>query len=207
MYHGGFWRPEFDRTHLAPLCAAVADAGWSIAAVEYRREPGHPGLATGDAVAALGAVPALAGHHDGRVIAMGHSAGGHLCLYAAATRPPAALAGVVALAPAADLRLVDSLDLDGGAVRDFLGAPAGERADLDPARLPDIPAGTTILHGREDTIVPVAVSRSYVERHPGTRLVEIDDCGHFALIDPSSRAWLSVIAELDSIHTARRYHS
>ncbi len=68
MIHGGFWRPEYDRTHTAPLCAAVADAGWSIVTIEYRRIPGQPDLMVEDVGAALAAVPTAAAHHDGRVI-------------------------------------------------------------------------------------------------------------------------------------------
>jgi acetyl esterase/lipase len=39
MIHG-VWRPEYDRAHTAPMCEALADAGWTTATIEYRREPG-----------------------------------------------------------------------------------------------------------------------------------------------------------------------
>ena len=189
MIHGGFWRPEYDRIHTYPMCAAIAEAGWTVATIEYRRIAGEPDATIADVSAALGTVPALIEKHNGRVILVGHSAGGHLCLYAAAARPVPALDAVIALAPAADLQLVESLDLDGGAARDFLGRPASERPDLDPARSGEINVPCVVLHGRQDTIVPLAVSRSYARHHPAARIVEIDDCGHFALIDPQNTAW------------------
>jgi len=196
MIHGGFWRPEYDRTHTAPMCAALADAGWTVATVEYRRVPGEPDITASDVRAAVAGIPALVKQHDGRVVLIGHSAGGHLCLYAATAQDAAAIAGVVALAPAADLQLVEQLDLDDGAARAFLGTTAAKRSDLDPARQPAINASTTIIHGIEDLIVPIAVSRAYVAAHPTTALRALEDCGHFALIDPLSDAWPAVMAEL-----------
>lgn len=199
MIHGGFWRPEYDRGHTAPMCAAIADAGWTVATIEYRRVPGQPDLTVEDVTAALSAVPALAGHHDGRVIVMGHSAGGHLCLYAAAVRASSSLVGTVALAPAADLQWVEKLNLDNGAARDFLGVSAAARPDLDPAQLQDIAGPTVILHGNQDAIVPLAVSHAYVAKHPAATLRTLDHCGHFAVIDPLSNAWPAVIAEMERL--------
>lgn len=196
MIHGGFWRPEYDRTHTFPLCAAMADAGWTIAAIEYRRIPGQPDATADDVRAAMANVPKLATHHDGRVVVIGHSAGGHLCLYAAAALASPSIVGVIALAPAADLQLVEQLNLDDGAARDFLGVAAADRPDLDPARQPSIGAPTVIIHGIDDAIVPIAVSRGYVGKHPSAKLRLVERCGHFALIDPVSSAWSEVLSEL-----------
>jgi acetyl esterase/lipase len=196
MIHGGFWRPEYDRTHTFPLCAAIAAAGWTIATIEYRRIPGQPDAMADDVRAAMANVPKLTTHHDGRVVVMGHSAGGHLCLYAAAAQASPDITGVIALAPAADLQLVERLNLDDGAARDFLGVAAAERPDLDPARQPEIGASTVIIHGVDDAIVPIAVSRAYVEKHPAARLRVVERCGHFAPIDPMSSAWPEVLGEL-----------
>jgi acetyl esterase/lipase len=199
MIHGGFWRPEYDRIHTAPMCAAIADAGWSIATIEYRRIPGQPDATADDVRASVASVPSLAKHHDGRVVLMGHSAGGHLCLYAAAAHSSPSLAGVIALAPAADLQLVEQLELDNDAVPDFLGVAAATRPDLDPARQSDIAASTVLIHGIEDAIVPIAVSRAYVDTHPTAQLRTLERCGHFALIDPLSSAWSAVVAELQRL--------
>ena len=42
ILHGGFWRPEYDRAHTGPMAEAIADAGWTVASVEFRRVPGKP---------------------------------------------------------------------------------------------------------------------------------------------------------------------
>lgn len=198
VVHGGFWRPAYDRVHVRPLTAALAGAGWTTAAVEYRRVPGRPDDTVADVAAALAALPGaaeLAGRSDGRLVLVGHSAGGHLVLQAAADPRAPALAGVVALAPVADLVLAEQLALDGDAVRAFLGGAAADRPDLDPVRQPAPRTAVTVLHGRDDAIVPIAVGRSYTDAHPATRLVEVDG-GHFAVIDPRSTAWPQLLAAL-----------
>jgi pimeloyl-ACP methyl ester carboxylesterase len=133
------------------------------------------------------------------VVLVGHSAGGHLALHAAATiEPRHTPAGVLALAPVADLRLAQILRLDGDAVPAFLGEDASARPDLDPAQLPQPSAPVRIVHGIGDAVVPVGVSESYVRQHPAAVLTR-PDCGHFALIDPRSRAWPAVLGGLDDL--------
>ncbi|ADB34500.1 conserved hypothetical protein [Kribbella flavida DSM 17836] len=191
--HGGFWRPEYDRTHARPLGEALADEGWSVASLEYRREPGQPDLTTSDVRAALDRLPSLMDLHAGFVLA-GHSAGGQLALWAAATLNPVGLRGVVALAPVADLLLADQLRLDDGAVQDFIGS--GVRNDLDPVHLPAPIAPVSIVHGTNDQRVPLAVSESYFTAHPTARLHRLNGVGHFELIDPDAEAWHAVITAL-----------
>src|SRR5262249_47030178 len=92
--HGGFWRAEYGREHTRPLAEALADAGWAVCAPEYRRsgQPGGgwPGTFE-DVVAAVDRLPGLIGKETGGVVGAGpadvvlagHSAGGHLALWAA----------------------------------------------------------------------------------------------------------------------------
>ena len=196
VVHGGFWRPAFDRLHLRPMTEAPAVAGWASVTPEYRRVPGRPDLAVDDvhaAVRAVATVPELAGRP---LVLVGHSAGGHLVLQAAAALEQPV--GVLALAPVADLRLAQELRLDGDAVQAFLGEDAAGRPDLDPALLP-APAGRVrVVHGTGDAIVPLAVSESYLRRHPAAALTPVDG-GHFALIDPRSAAWPAVLGALDGL--------
>ena len=42
IIHGGFWLAEWDRMHARPMAAALADAGYVVGSVEYRRI-GSPG--------------------------------------------------------------------------------------------------------------------------------------------------------------------
>jgi len=128
---------------------------------------------------------------------VGHSAGGHLVLCTAAGRS-AGLAGALALAPVADLRLAEELNLGDGAVAAFLG-PSASRADLDPRRMVTPAVPTAIIHGTEDAIVPLELSDSYVATHPSVRLMRAPGAGHFAVIDPLSAAWPMVLAEIERL--------
>jgi acetyl esterase/lipase len=203
LLHGGFWRPQWDRTHLRPMAGALREDGWTVAVPEYRRVPGRPDDLVSDVRTAIESLPAaLAGGHSvgralvaagatDRPLVAGHSAGGHLALLAAAWGTPA---GVLALAPVADLVLAEQLDLDDGAVRDFLGAAAASRPDIDPVRLEPAGMAVTVLHGTADDRVPAAVSASYGGRL--VRRVPAPGADHFALIDPASAVWPLVTAEL-----------
>src|SRR5262245_15689672 len=128
--HGGFWRHEYDRTHTGPLTTALAAVGYTMAIPEYRRTGapggGWPGTFEDVAAAVRAALPLAAEGERTPVILAGHSAGGHLALWAAAglANEGAPIAGVVALAPVADLREAYRLDLDRGAVTALLeGGP------------------------------------------------------------------------------------
>ncbi|TFV49573.1 alpha/beta hydrolase [Blastococcus sp. TF02A_35] len=199
LLHGGFWRPQIDRLHVRPMTEALAAAGWTTVAPEYRRVPGRPDLTVDDVRAAVRAVAGQPGLAGRPVLLAGHSAGGHLALLAAATlEPPHVPVGVLALAPAADLGLAEALGLGDGAVPAFLGEAAAVRADLDPVRLPAPEGAVRILHGTADEIVPVEVSESYVRAHPAAALTRVDG-GHFPLVDPESAAWPTVLAALDEL--------
>ncbi|MGW7685236.1 alpha/beta fold hydrolase [Kribbella sp. NPDC054772] len=191
--HGGFWRPKTDRMHARSLGAALSDLGWSVLSLEYRREPGDPDATTTDIRTALDALPDLVDVHAGYVL-MGHSAGGQLALWAASTLNPVQLRGVVALAPLADLLLADQQRLGDGAVQAFIGG--GVRNDLDPAHLPASIAPVTLIHGVNDTVVPLSVTESYFSAHPTAHFHRVDHCGHYELIDPMTDPWHVVTTEL-----------
>jgi len=199
LIHGGFWRPDIDRAHTGPMAAALAACGFTVAAIEYRRVPGQPGLAVEDIALALSVLPGMLRRHDGRVLAMGHSAGGHLALWAASRRPVPALRGALALAPVADLGLAHDLELGEGAALAFLGEEPAGRPDLDPKRMPSPAIGVTLVHGDEDEVVPISLSQSYLEAHPRARLQKVREAGHFAVIDPLSEAWPTVVSELERL--------
>lgn len=201
LIHGGYWRPEYDRSHARSAAVALAEEGFPTALIEYRRIPGDPDAMVADVSAAIRAVAqGSTALPAGRVILVGHSAGGHLALLGAG-HPEAQ--GTLALAPVADLQMAHDLDLDDGAVGEFLGCSAKDRPDLDPAR-GDV--GRTlgpcvVLHGIDDELVPLGVSRSFA-RAAGVELVELPDAGHFALIDPLSGTWAEVIGQLRAISSA-----
>ncbi|WP_218779459.1 alpha/beta hydrolase, partial [Streptomyces sp. NRRL B-24572] len=93
FFHGGFWRAAHDRRHTAAFADALArDCDCAVVNVEYRRVGAGGGWPTTliDTARAVDLLPELAsraapGRIDtGRVVYAGHSAGGHLALWAAA---------------------------------------------------------------------------------------------------------------------------
>jgi pimeloyl-ACP methyl ester carboxylesterase len=203
LIHGGFWKPEYDRAHAEAMSCALAEAGWTTLTLEYRRVSGDPDVTLDDVANALANLPKQVQQHNAQAILIGHSAGGHLVLWAAARCAelglPLALQGVLALAPAADLQIAHAMDLGDGAVQRFLGQDPAHRADVNPMCLPAPAVAVTILQGDNDEIVPPSVAASYCEAFPSTRLVSLPDCGHFALIDPATSAWEKVLSELRSL--------
>lgn len=193
--HGGYWRPEYDRMHARSAAAALAQAGWTTALIEYRRIPSDPDATVADVVSGITAVGFETGAE--KVVLVGHSAGGHLALVAADALPDQ-IAGVLALAPVSDLLVAEALDLDDGAVRAFLGCPAERRADLDPGRTFGKSSPTRILHGTHDTLVPFEMSQRF-GTHAGVPVHSIDGIGHYELIDPQSRVWPIVVDQLNEL--------
>jgi len=179
LIHGGFWRPEYDRKHLTPLSQALATSGWPVALIEYRRIIGNPDVTIADIESAIVKLTS----DFGSVILLGHSAGGHLALLAGNRFP---VVGVIALAPITDLIRAEELDLDEGAVSDFLGAPAKLRSDLNPMQInaPKIPV--QLLHGADDLRVPIELSRNYISHMNSNNIefTEFPELGHFEFIDP-----------------------
>ena len=203
VIHGGFWKPAYDRSHAQAMSAALAAAGWSVLTLEYRRTPGQPQDTVQDIAAALSTLVAQATPHNGDVLLIGHSAGGHLVLWAAAALAMPALRGVVALAPAADLRLAHGLQLGSGAVQSFLGTHPDDQPNLDPMNLKAPTVPVTIIQGEDDQVVPLAVAQSYCKAFPATRLVALPAVGHFALIDPFAPAWAAVLEALRALSGTR----
>lgn len=203
LIHGGFWKPEYDRAHAEAMSCALAEVGWTTLTLEYRRVSGEPDVSLDDVATALDVLPAQVQRHNGQVILIGHSAGGHLVLWAAARCAqlglPLALRGVVALAPAADLQMAHALNLGDGAVRRFLGLDPVHRSDVNPMCLPTPSVAVTIIQGDDDEIVPPALAASYCAAFPATHLVSLAECGHFALIDPATAAWEVVLRELRAL--------
>jgi acetyl esterase/lipase len=194
LIHGGYWRPEYDRKHLAPLADALKRIGWPVALIEYRRIIGNPDAMMSDVLDAIEEVS----KRYSKLILIGHSAGGHLALIASHKVNASA---IIALAPLTNLLSAEKLDLDEGAVSDFLGAPASLRSDLDPTRLPVPSVPTTIIHGTLDIRVPISFSHDYVAQKAGTNLhfLEFENLGHFELIDPRSEIFTEISRVLTSL--------
>src|SRR5215472_3414165 len=225
--HGGFWRAEYGREHTRPLAEALAEAGFAVCAPEYRRtgQPGGGWPGTFDDVAAAAdwlpalvaeAASGLVAADRAQAVVAGHSAGGHLALWAASRHhlPPESpwhaentrWRGVVALAAVSDLAGAHRKQLGNGAAGELMGGGPILFGDEDRYREADpsllLPAGAPVwlVHGMADDSVPYVMTLDYARwaRAAGARPAEatcvlLPGAGHFAVIDPLSPEWPQVV--------------
>jgi acetyl esterase/lipase len=212
VIHGGFWRARYDLEHIGHLCAALTEeAGVATWSLQYRRvgQPGGgwPGTFQ-DVTAGTQFVTQLASEYGfdlDRVVTIGHSAGGHLALWAASeTKVPR---GAVSLAGVADLRHAADLRIGDGAVQAFLGGEPADVPERYAAASPyeRLPMGVpqVLVHGTDDDTVPFTIAERYAEaaKRAGDdiRLVTLEGTGHFELIDPLTDAWPAVRSAVESL--------
>lgn len=222
--HGGFWRSRYSLDHAGFLCQALAESGIAVWSIEYRRlgDPGGgwPGTFQ-DVARGVAFVSQLSREHDldlERTTLMGHSAGGHLALWAAAAAnlpldhglrgpDPPNLRAVIALAAVPDLRLGWALGLGDGVIEDLLGGgpdQVPERyAAASPSELVPIGVPQILIHGIDDEVVPLELSQSYAAAAlaEGDAVSEfwLEGIGHFEPISPWTSAWQVVH---DAVHAA-----
>jgi acetyl esterase/lipase len=220
VLHGGFWRTANGLEGSLPLAEDLTEHGFATWVVEYRRVGDDPDAGGGgwpdtclDVAAAVDLLAtagqdAAAGRLDLlRVVAIGHSAGGHLAGWLAGrttakgdvpgSRPTVPLTGFVSQAGVLDLAAAEAEDLGAGAVAGLLGPRlAGDEAryrfSSPIERLPSTVASICV-HGTADEVVPISQSERFVRaaRRAGdsARLVAIEGADHSAPIHVHSAAW------------------
>jgi acetyl esterase/lipase len=206
VIHGGYWRARYDRSLMAGLCTDLASHGLAAWNLEYRRVGNGGGwpetfldVAAGvDHLTEIGAALDLE-----RVGAVGHSAGGHLALWAAArARLPADAPGaaprvlpraVVSQAGVADLRLAAVTSPSDEPTRALLLGSQDVHALASPRELVPLGIDQLVLHGERDDTVSLEISRSYAAaaRAAGDpcELRVLPGAGHFEHIDASTAEW------------------
>ena len=218
VIHGGFWRAAYDRHLMDDVCGDLAAAGWAAWNVEYRRTAGGGGgwpTTFADVAAAVDhlAAPAMSEEVSVRhvpVAAIGHSAGGHLALWAAARprlpagspggRPAVCVTYAVAQAGVVDLHEAARLRLSRGAAEELLGAPPAAEPQrwrlASPAALLPLGVPQLLVHGERDNVVPLSMSREYARAAAAAgddvATVVLPGIGHFEHLDPRSPAWRTV---------------
>jgi acetyl esterase/lipase len=229
LVHGGYWRALYDLAYMGHAGAALAAAGWATWNIEYRRL-GNPGGGWPGTFHDLGAATdhlrVLARSYPldlARMVALGHSAGGHAALWLAGRKrvPPASplyqpdplpLRAAVPLAPVADLRLGWELGLSGGVVELLLeGSPDAvpdRYAAANPLELLPLGVPQILIHGTADTDVPIRLSEGYQARAAAlgdpARLITLPGVEHFAVVDPRSAVWPQVRAAVQQAMSDER---
>ncbi|MGZ4246610.1 MAG: alpha/beta hydrolase family protein [Solirubrobacteraceae bacterium] len=193
--HGGFWRARYAADTIAPLaraCAASEPRPW-VWNIEYPRVGRSGGGWPDTALAVRDALGAAVTAAAGRPVAViGHSAGGHLALWAAHEHP---VATAVSLAGVCDLEEGATTGIGNGAVLEFLGAAPDSDLYAAASPIARLPLGcrALLIHGDADEDVPVSQSRLFdkAARAAGDdcELHELPGGDHYEVIDPGGRAW------------------
>ena len=207
LIHGGCWLNSFDIRHTHALSTALAQAGYAVWSVEYRRigdeGGGWPGSYE-DIKSAIAYLPKLIDYPIDldRVAIAGHSAGGHLALLAGADQLYN-FSAVVGLAAIVDLETYSKgSNSCQTATPSFMGGSVSERPLAYQAANPAkraLPNSTILLHGTKDTIVPV---KHALSTDVSNRLIE--GAGHFDMIHPGTKSYQALLSELAKAFTDKR---
>lgn len=200
--HGGCWQNSFDVRHTYALSTALAQAGYAVWALEYRRtgdnEGGWPNTFD-DIKGGIAHVHPAPEFPDIPVILMGHSAGGHLALLAGAGDP--SLKGVIGLAAITDIiQYAEGDNSCQTATPAFMGGNYADRSEqyhaANPAEKTPHPY-TVLLHGSADEIVPVEQAAM-----TGARTVMVEGAGHFDWVHPGTEAFDVLLQTLQDMLAA-----
>jgi acetyl esterase/lipase len=224
LVHGGSWQARYGKIVMRGVAGDLARRGWATWNIEYRRVGNGGGWPSTfeDVAAAIDYLPRVdANLQLDNVTLLGHSAGGHLALWAASRgRLQAGAPGALGDRPAVEVARIISqagvVDLAGayvrwrgGAVRALMGASPEERPDRysvgDPMELlpPGVPV--VLIHGLEDETVSVELSRNYARaaRAAGAQVELVEIAGragqHRAHIDPRGVAWATAVRHLTPV--------
>lgn len=234
LIHGGCWRSKVDRTYFGQFARRLGEHGIASCNMGYRRLGSGGGwpMTFEDVSAAADALRPGAAELEGelerdfepglldldRVVAVGHSAGGHLALWLAARQflppdapgaaeAPLALRGVVAIAGIPDLAAALDDGICGDAVSSLLGGDLDTRrrelAWASPTELPPTPAPHVHLVGERDAVVPPAYVERTVEamqrRGQTTRLQILPGAGHMEPVVADAAPWATVLAAIQKL--------
>jgi acetyl esterase/lipase len=201
LIHGGCWLNQFDIQHSFPLATALAEAGYGVWSLEYRRSGDEGGGWPGsfeDIRQGIAYTAKLANYPLDleRVVIAGHSAGGHLALLAGAEIEN--VDGVIGLAAITDIVAYSrgqnscqkaAIAFMGG---DYETSPAAYHAANPVDKT--LHSNTRLLHGDSDAIVPPDQARV-----AGAATGMVAGGGHFDWVHPGTPAFQLLLATLEDI--------
>jgi acetyl esterase/lipase len=232
LIHGGCFTAAYATARdLAPLGDTLKAEGIATWNVEYRRLGQSGGGWAGtylDVGRAVDHLREIAGKHNldlGRVVLLGHSAGGHLAMWAAArarlptssalyVRDPLPVHGVIDLAGPLDLtaNIPEYERLCRAPVITALlgGSPSEvpERyAHVSPIKLLPLGKPQVLVIGEHEDFVPQPLVESYAQAAQragdSVRLVMVPRAGHFEIASPRTAAWPLLEAAIRSLLDGR----
>jgi acetyl esterase/lipase len=218
MVHGGCWQTEIaDRKIMSWIADDLTRHGIAVWNVDYRGVDrpggGYPGTFQ-DAAAAADALRDHAARYRldiSRLVATGHSAGGHLALWLAArprlpegsplrTADPIPIHEVVSLGGLPDLEEAARPPGSGCGTEVIERISGGRFAETSVPRLAPLGIKQVLINGNQDRIIPTAYAEGYARpmRAAGddVRVRMIDRTGHVELIAPETAAWAAAVAEI-----------
>ncbi len=218
LIHGGCWTVQYGGiTQMRNMAGALAAQGIAVWNVEYRRHDeeggGYPGMYR-DVATAVDLLRDESKHDPRldlqRIVAVGHSAGGHLAQWAGSRHrlpqwspawvaDPLRIPTVISLGGLADLRngaalIRSSCDRE---TAQLAGVPSAARpdvfADTSPAEM--LPAGirTVLIHGELDAVAPPSAGEDYARRAraagDAAEVIVLPGAGHYDEVAAASPAW------------------
>ncbi len=221
LLHGGCFLAEFQGlAQTSAIASDLAGRGYAVWNVDYRKlgeaGAGYPGTFQ-DVATALDHLRGEAAKYDldlKHVVAVGHSAGGHLALWAAArhrlpagstlrTADPLRIGSVVSLAGIGDLKgqgRVFALPCGDDTLDRLLDTAHRPKPYADTSPLELLPTGAriTMVHGAYDSVMPpytgLAFAKAAKKAGDSASAVTIPDAGHFDVVIPTTPAWREVAA-------------
>ena len=219
MVHGGCWQTSIaDRRFMDWISEDLRRRGIAVWNIDYRgvdREGGgYPGTFL-DAAAAADALRDHAARYRldiSRLVAVGHSAGGHLALWLAArprlpagsplrTANPIPIRAVVSLGGLPDLEEAARPPGSGCGTEVVARISGGRFDETSVPRLAPLGVSQVLINGLQDRIIPTFYAEGYAApmRAAGddVRVRTIDRTGHVELISPGTAAWAAAVEEIE----------
>lgn len=221
MLHGGCWKTDIaDLSIMNSIAHDLRERGIAVWNVEYRGVDraggGYPGTYE-DVAAALTVLRTTGARYrlkTDRLVALGHSAGGHLALWLA--NRPAIVDGP--LSDQGGARVDTAISLGGLPDLQFSSNTTGHGCGTEGARAmagspPDYtrtspiamvpgPARQVQINASADRIAPPSYAAAYREalaaKGGAVEMVTIEDEGHVELIAPGTRAWAAAVAQIEA---------
>ncbi|SMF00069.1 Acetyl esterase/lipase [Alteromonadaceae bacterium Bs31] len=209
MIHGGCWQASYTLSLQAALSKALAERGYAVWNIEYRSlgSGGKWPVMFQDVAAATDYLAELSEFYPlnmDAIVAMGHSAGGHLALWLAGREKIAAdsalyfedfvsIKGTITLGGIADLQS----GACAGAASAIIESAVLSEADLktrltntSPINMLPVGKPTVLISGQRDGIVPPELSQAYylaaLAEGDSSEHIVLEGAGHFELINPQA---------------------